>query len=261
MPSAAAKRALPYDPTVYPVQDDMGEGSLQRLVSELLRALVERWLQQRGTPTFVGADQFFYWKQFDASEGIAPDVYVLPGAPLSPDIGAWKVWKDGYVPSFAFEYVSRDVDKDYLASPAKYARLGVDELIVFDPDHEQSRSRVRWQVFRKTKRGFLRVEATDADRIKSKVLGCHLRVVGKGGALRVRLGSGINGETLVPIAEEELEAKTAALEAEKAAREGEKAARDALEARTAALEAEVARLRAAAGERAAPARERPRKRR
>ncbi len=254
MPSAAAKRALPYNPTVYPVQDDMGEGSLQRLVSELLRALVERWLRERGTPTFVGADQFFYWKQFDASEGIAPDVYVLPGAPLSPDIGAWKVWKDGYVPSFAFEFVSRDVDKDYLASPAKYARLGVDELIVFDPDHTQSRSRVRWQIFRKSKRGFLRVEATDADRVKSKVLGCHLRVVGEGGELRVRLGSGINGEMLIPTAEEELAA-------EKMAREGEKAARDALEARTAALEAEVARLRAAAGGRAAPARGRPRKRR
>ena len=81
MPSAAAKRAVAYDPTVYPIQDEMGEGSLQRLVSELLRILVERWLRSRGTPLFVGADQFFYWKQFDASESIAPDVYVLPGAP------------------------------------------------------------------------------------------------------------------------------------------------------------------------------------
>ena len=252
MPSAAAKRAVAPDPTVYPIQDDMGEGSLQRLVSELLRILVERWFQDRGRPVFVGADQFFYWKQFDSSEGIAPDVYVLPKAPLAPRIGAWKVWETGYVPSFAFEFVSTDVHKDYLASPAKYARLGVDELIVFDPDYEQSRSRSRWQIFRKSKRGFFRVEGTDADRIKSRVLGCHLVVVGDGGALRVRLATGTRGETLVPT---DAEARALAEAGEQAARAGEQAARAGAQAARAALEierasrveleAEIARLRAA----------------
>lgn len=244
MPSAgarlvvsAAKRAVAHDPTVYPVLGDMGEGCLQRLVSELLRILVERWLAQRGKPTFVGADQFFYWKQFDASEGIAPDVYVLPGAPLSPDIGAWKVWESGHVPSFAFEFVSRDLDKDYLQSPPKYARLGVRELVVFDPDYLKGRSRVRWQVFRKTKHGFHRVLATDADRVKSVVLGCHLRAVGEGGDLRVRLGTGFNGEALLPTDLEALQAKDEALHAKDEALEAERARRAALEAELAALRA------------------------
>ena len=46
---------------------------------ELLRPLVQRWLDSRGEVAFVGADQFFYWKQYDPFHRIAPDVYVLPG--------------------------------------------------------------------------------------------------------------------------------------------------------------------------------------
>jgi Uma2 family endonuclease len=238
MPSAAAKRAVAPDPTVYPIQDDMGEGSLQRLVSELLRGLIDRWLRDRGRPAFVGADQFFYWKQFNASESIAPDVYVLPDAPLSPRIGAWKVWETGWVPSFSFEFVSSDADKDYLLSPPKYARLGVDELIVFDPDYEQGRGRSRWQIYRKGRRGLAHVESTDADRVRSKVLGCHLRVVGTGGDLRVRLATGFNAETLVPTDEEARARAEAGEQAALAALSSERAAR-------AALEAEIAKLRAA----------------
>ncbi|AUX27183.1 uncharacterized protein SOCEGT47_077640 [Sorangium cellulosum] len=120
-------------------------------------------------------------------EGIAPDVYVLPGVERSTRVGVWKVWEMGLVPSFAFEIVSRDIDKDYINSPAKYARLGVEELVVFDPDYQESRSGVRWQILRRTKRGLLRVESTDADRIRSRVLGYHLRVVGEDG--KVRCGS------------------------------------------------------------------------
>jgi Uma2 family endonuclease len=274
MPSAAARRAIAHDPTVYPTQDDMGEGSLQRLVSELLRILVERWLHQQGKPLFVGADQFFYWKQFDSSESVAPDVYVLPGAPLDPDVGSWKVWLTGYVPSFAFELVSRDVDKDYIQSPAKYARLGVKELIVFDPEYEQSRSRSRWQVFRKTKGGFHRIEATDADRVKSQVLGCHLLAVGEGSSVRVRIGSGINGEELFPTDVEALQIKERAIQEDlatlQAQRQALQAQREALQAKDealqeeraarAALEAELALLRGLRGPRGPQDAQKPKKR-
>ena len=160
MPGSAAAKRLDQDPTVYPIEDDVGEGSLQRFISELLRMLIEIWLRSRGRAAFVGADQYFYWQQYNPSESVAPDVYVLPGVPPGVRIGAWKVWETGRVPSFAFEVVSQNVEKDYLQSPAKYDRLGVEELIVFDPDHRESSDRVRWQIFRRTPRGFLRVEAT-----------------------------------------------------------------------------------------------------
>jgi hypothetical protein len=261
MRRATAKIAVAPDPTVYPIEDDMGEGTLQRLVSELLRVLIERFLAANGKPTFVGANQFFYWKQYDASECVAPDVYVLPGAPLSHRIGAWKVWETGLVPSFVFEFVSNDVDKDYRTAPPKYARLGVDELIVFDPDYAQDASRSRFQVYRKSKRGWSCVQHTNADRVRSQVLGCHLRVVGEGGLQRVRLATGFNGETLVPtdaealvLLEERAQSAEHKAEAERARAEAERAKAEAVEAtlaaelrRRAELEAEIAVLRAAHG--------------
>ena len=71
-----------YDPTFYPVEDKVGEDTLQRLIVELLRPLIERWLAAKGTPTFVGADQFVYYKQFHPGKVVGPDVFVLPGVRL-----------------------------------------------------------------------------------------------------------------------------------------------------------------------------------
>lgn len=233
------------DPTIYPVDDDLGEGSLQRFISELLRPLLERWLMEKGTPTFVGADQYFYWKQFDAHECVAPDVYVLPGAPLGAKVDSWLVWKTGFIPSFAFEVVTGDVQKDYLRTPPRYARLGVKELVVFDPEWRSRRDRYRWQVFRQVKgRGLIRVEATNVDRIKSRTLGCWLRAVGKGKDLRVRIATGAAGEALFPTEAERAEreaSERARIEAERARIEADHARIEADHARTlAALEAERA---------------------
>ena len=50
------------DPTCYPVEGKVGVDSLQRLIAELLRPLLERWYSALGKPTFVGADQFIYYK-------------------------------------------------------------------------------------------------------------------------------------------------------------------------------------------------------
>ncbi len=238
MTVTACKLDDPHDPTVYPIEDDVGEGSLQRFISEMLRALVEQWLKSQGKPTFVGADQFFYWKQFDPSEGIAPDVYVVPGAPLDIRVDCWKRWVDGFVPSFVFEIVSRDVDKDYRRSPAKYARLGVAELVVFDPDFQDRPNRVRWQVFRKTEEGFFLELQTNADRVWSSVLGCHLCVVGEGAGMRVRIAYGPGGETLLPTDAEAREQERHARERVEATLEAERRARADLEAELARLKAE-----------------------
>jgi Uma2 family endonuclease len=250
MGSAAPKLVVAEDRTVYPIEDDMGEGSLQRFISELLRVLVERWLESKGKPAFVGADQYFYWKQFNARECVAPDVYVIPGVAPGTEVGAWKLWETSCVPSFAFEVVSQDVEKDYLTSPTKYERLGVEELVIFDPKHALSPDRFLFQVFRKTKHGLCCVEATNADRVKSKVLKCHLRAVGAEGELRVRIASGFKGETLFPTdlearAEERIgrERAEARLEKAEAAALALEAQINAERAAYAELESEIARLR------------------
>src|SRR6185437_6855223 len=120
MPSAA-HRARSHDPTVYPVEEKLGEDTLQTFILELLRPLVERWLQLKGKPAFVGADQFIYYEQFNPRKVVAPDVYVLPGVRPGRRIRSWKTWETGIVPSFALEVVaSIDAEKDYREAPERY---------------------------------------------------------------------------------------------------------------------------------------------
>src|SRR5262245_26257135 len=166
-----------WDPTHYPIEDDVGERSLHRFIGELLRPLVERWLGLRRQRAFVGADQYIYYEQFNPKKCVGPDVYVIPGERPGADVGCWKTWETGRAPSFALEIVSADRDKDYERSPARYADLGVQELIVFDPD--TGPKRVQFKVYRRlARRGFVCVAQTNADRVRSRVLGCWVRVVG-----------------------------------------------------------------------------------
>ena len=54
----AAARSLPA-PTAqlhYPETDHMGEHEIQRLIAELLRPLLDRYLVRQGRPAHVGAD-------------------------------------------------------------------------------------------------------------------------------------------------------------------------------------------------------------
>jgi Uma2 family endonuclease len=248
MSASPAKRRPPrYDPTVYPSEDHMGEGSLQRFISELFRVLLERWLGERGKTSFVGSNQFIYWRQFDPSRKLAPDVFVLPGVRPGIKIDSWKTWETGIVPSFALEVVSQDYMKDYRDAPEPYAELGVQELVIFDPEHTLAPDeRLRWQVYRRlAKRGFVRVVVSNADRVRSRVLGCWIRAVGDDlDSLRLRIAAGAEGETLLPTADEVADAQNAAREAARLALESERAARESERAARERVEAEVVRLRA-----------------
>lgn len=201
----------------------MGEHELQRLIAELLRPMLARFLAERGIVAHAGADQFIYWGEGDPFRRLAPDVYVLPNVDQDVVISSWKTWETGIAPSFAFEVASDSFEKDYDDNPALYAELGVRELVIFDPHARiSSRSRrVRWQVYRRiARRGLVRVEVSQGDRVRSKVLGAWLRAVGEGDGVRVRLALGADGADLYPTE----------AEAERAAR--------------IAAESEVARLRA-----------------
>jgi hypothetical protein len=244
--AAALKLAVEHDPTVYPIRDDMGEGSLQRLISELLRPLLAQVLCELGVKAFVGADQYIFYEQFNSTASVAPDVYVMPGFDQDIDVDSWKTWETGVVPSFALEIVSKNRKKDTERSPARYAEMGAKEVVIFDPKSGRRRSdAVRWLVYRQVgRRGLVNVEATNADRVYSKQLGLWLRVVGTGPMTRVRLGRGPKGDELIPTATEAREAADAARKVDRAARAAADAAREAADVAREVAEAEVARLRA-----------------
>ncbi len=231
----SAAPVLREDPTFYPIEEKVGEDSLQTFVAELFRGLVDRWLVTRGKATFVGADQFIYWMQHHPEKVVAPDVYVLPGVPREGRISCLKVWEAGVVPSFAMEIVSpSSVEKDYREVPSRYAELGVAELLVFDPDYRKGRDRLRLQVWRRVRGQLARVAATSEDRVRSRVLGCWIRAVGKGEHVRLRLGTGERGDTLFPTEAEH----------ERACAEQERARADQATARAEQAEAELSHLRA-----------------
>ena len=264
VPSAMAT-ALPrsFDPYIEasfdPFEDNMGEGSLQRFLSEELRPEIDRLLRERGTPTFVGADQYVGWHPDDRRKVVAPDVYLLPGVPPAEDFDFWKVWQTGVVPSFALEIVSSRKGKDYVDAPQRYAELGVEELIIFDPRHGSRRAGVAWQVYRRVPgRGFVRVEATSDDRVRSQILGCWLRTVGAGKLLRIRLAADPRGDAIRPTIVEAEQAERGRADAAEASVKTAQAETRAAQARAEAAEAELARLRAAlaGGEATSPTRRR-----
>ncbi len=222
-----ARRPGAPDPTHYPVSEKVPEKRLNRDIATMLRHLIERWLAKRGETARVGTDQFIYWVQHQPTRALAPDVYVLPGVDPATEIDAWKVWETGIVPSLAVEVVGLDVRKDYEVAPGRYDELGVRELVVYDPRPEGP-DRVRFQVWRRRRGKLARVERTDADRVRSSVLGCWLREVGEGAAQRLRIGTGPRGDRIHPTAEE----------AERLGREAVERERDLERARRAAAERE-----------------------
>jgi Uma2 family endonuclease len=244
--ATAAARVL-FDPNVEatydPFEEDMGESTVQRFLSEELRPEIQRLLDARGEPAFVGADQYIGWDPHDARKVVAPDVYVLPGVEAREQFDFWKVWQTGVVPSFALEIVSTRKGKDYVDAPMRYADLGVKELVVFDPQHKRRRGGLRWQVYRPLRvRGFVRVEATNEDRVRSRVLGGWLRAVGTGKRLAVRLAADPRGEELIPTAAEDA---LASVDAERARADAALARVDAERARADAAEAQANLERAA----------------
>ena len=238
------------DPTIYPEEERVGEEMLQRWICEVLRPLLERFVNRPGAggPTFVGADQFVYYRQYDPHRRFAPDVYVIPGVPPETRVRSWKIWERGRAPSFALEIVSNDWEKDYVEAPERCGEAGVDELVVFDPGWSQrpGKSGARWQVFRRTDAGgFEAVERHDRDRVWCESFGAYLRAVGFGDRTLLRIGVGEGGEQLFPTEAEaeraEKEAERAEKEAERAEKEAERAEKEAALARLRALEAELAK--------------------
>lgn len=103
------------DPTVYRVEDDVGEHEIQTYILELLRPLLARYLAERDVRAHVGSDQFIYWKEHEPQQCIAPDIYVLPGVSQDIAIDVWKVWERDRRSGRSFRRV-QSTDTDRVAS-------------------------------------------------------------------------------------------------------------------------------------------------
>ncbi|MEM6929099.1 MAG: Uma2 family endonuclease [Myxococcota bacterium] len=216
----------------YPVEDAVPETLLHLRIRTMLYTLVRRYLAEQGIRALTGSEQFLYWVEGNSQRTVAPDVYVVLGVPPDRDVRTWQTWREGKAPELAIEIVSDDVGKDYETGPRRYAEAGVQELVIFDPF--EGADRIRWQVYvRRSDGELVRTISTQADRVPSTVLGCHLRHVEEEGQPRVRLGVGAQGQQLVPTAEEAEDRERAAKEQERALRLAAQAELEALRRRLA----------------------------
>ena len=112
----------------FPVQAEMPEGRRHFQ----LRTLLFQFLQLAfGSVATVGSDQFVYWDPTEPRACLAPDAFVRFGVPDAP-FDTWKVWERG-APQVAVEVISKSDAETWHEKLAKYKRLGVAELVWFDP--------------------------------------------------------------------------------------------------------------------------------
>ena len=156
----------------------------------------------------VGCDQFVYWDPTDPKACLAPDAFVRFG--VRDDLfRSWKVWERG-APHVAVEIGSESDQAGWDEKLAKYRRLGVSELVWFDPEAPECPLRV-WDFVGDD----LFERRLFEPWAQSRHLGGYwLPVEQTGIGLTLRLSHDEHGKHLFPTPAEEAESRIAALEAE-----------------------------------------------
>jgi Uma2 family endonuclease len=131
-----------------------------------------RW-RYRGERVYVGSNLLVYYVQGDPRKSVAPDDFVVKDCP-SGDRRTFKVWEEGRAPNVVFEITSLSTRKeDEVKKPRLYARMGVKELILFDPLAEYLDPPLQGFRFVDGKKLPILPDATGA--LESRELGVRLR--------------------------------------------------------------------------------------
>lgn len=120
----------------YPESDGlpMGETDLHRnWMMRLFDMLRYRYRNQR---VYVACDLLVYYEEGEPSRFVVPDEFVVldcePG-----DRRVFKIWEEGKSPNVVIEVTSRSTkNEDTSHKPDLYARIGVQELFLYDPTSE-----------------------------------------------------------------------------------------------------------------------------
>ena len=121
-------------PLIFPSEEEAPETKRHLKLRTLLFELLELAFADRAA---IGCDQFVYWDPTDPKACLAPDAFVRLG---QPDFlfRSWKAWEHG-APHVAVEVISDadERDRDWGLKLNRYRRLGVSELVRFDPEENE----------------------------------------------------------------------------------------------------------------------------
>ena len=127
-----------YQPIEYPESDGEPMAETERhaqLMIDLRFALQRRY--SAASDVYVGINLFMYWVEGDPTKSKAPDLFVVCGAPKEPPRRVWQTWIEGKAPDVVFEITSRKTWRDDMYEKWQlYARLGVREYFLFDPEYD-----------------------------------------------------------------------------------------------------------------------------
>jgi len=248
--------ALPLEKEIeYPTSDGqpMAETTLHRKVmNDLIDGLERRYADV--PDVWVGGNLFLCYERGNPAAIVAPDVLLAKGV-TKWDRPNYLLWEET-IPSLVVEVTSRKTRReDQGKKKLLYERLGIEELVLFDPYGEYLRPRL--QGYRLVLERYQSVPLEAGGSLLSRATDLRFQPEGE----RLRLVDPITGETILwpeelePARRKEKAARraaearavkeTAARQAAEARADEETAARRETEERLRALEKELERLRKA----------------
>jgi len=115
------------------LEDEMGETALHYKFTSLFFNLLEAFLAPRSDVT-VAANMMVYFEEGNPKKWLAPDVFVCFGTENKLR-RVFKTWMEGLFPQVIFEIASdRTFENDLGGKRLDYARLGVEEYYLLDPE-------------------------------------------------------------------------------------------------------------------------------
>jgi Uma2 family endonuclease len=226
--------ALPLEEIEYPTSDGqpMAETTLHRKVmSSLIGGLERRYAET--ADVWAGGNLLLYYLEGRLDKSVSPDVMLARGVHDKHDRDTWLLWEEGVPPTLVFEITSRSTRREDTGRKKDlYEKLGVAELVLFDPFGEYLKPRL--QGFRLDRGRYQPIPLSPDGSLDLWTTGLTARIEGK----QLRLVDTVTREKL--LWEDELE--TARRQAEERAAAAEQRAA-AAEERARALAEELARLR------------------
>jgi Uma2 family endonuclease len=168
------------DEDLYPAEDGepMAETQIHiRAIILLFQAFEDFLIRQ--LDIYIAANMFWYWEKGNPGARRAPDVMIIKGVGRAERRSFFTWRENGAVPSVIVEVVSKKKYRDdYFTKRELYAKLGVKEYFLFDP--EAIHFRPPLVGFRRNERGrYVRIKPDSDKRLRCDELGLLLQSEGK----------------------------------------------------------------------------------
>ena len=163
---------IPFTQVYYPESDGKPMGETDEHRDAMIRHIQVLQEHYRGQQVYVSGDLLVYYEQGNPRKFVVPDAFIVKG--ISPKRRRiYKTWVERKVPDMVIETTSRKTRrKDTVDKPQLYARLGVKEYFLFDPDREYLEPPL--QGYRLAAEGYVRIEPDQTGCLESRELGLRL---------------------------------------------------------------------------------------